>query len=281
MGIRERSKIKLKLLSMVLTALVTPISFADVPTDSLAASSLADLPNTYTSVRHPTNSISGYRYGSFVFQVGGFNIHQGKAQHINISDLVGDDFTVTQHTDSNFLLGLGYFVNGFDDTYINCGNVLFSTKIGINAFYLSKTYVKGEVVQENLYNNLSYKYSVTNYPVFLAAKALFKTPSDIFNITLDLGAGPNFIHTGNFSEKSIDNGITIPDHIFSADTNVRLAATAGIGVQLNNVIPNVPFECGYRFFYLGEGHFDKTTHLTNTLHTGNSYANALMCSVSV
>lgn len=281
MGVKERNKQPLQLLLMILTGLVTSISFADVPTDTLPAASFTDVSGSYTPSRHPTDSISGYRYGSFVFQAGGFKAYQSKPQHIAISDLVGDNFTVTQHTDSNFLLGLGYFINGFDDTYINCGDVLFSTKIGINAFYLAKTYVKGEVVQEDLFNNLSYKYSVTHYPVYLAAKALFKTPSDHFNVTLDLGAGPNFIHTGNFSEKSIDGGITIPDHIYSADTNVTLSATAGIGIQFNNVIPKVPFECGYRFFYLGEGQFDKKTNLTNTLHTGNNYANALMCSVSV
>lgn len=279
MDIRERRE---KILLMILIGLFAPISFADMPTDTLPAASFADVPNTYTPpVQHSTNSILGSKYGSIVVQVGGFNVYQGKSQHVAITELVGDDFTVTKHNDYNFLLGLGYFINGPDDTYINCSHVLFNTMIGINAFYLPKTYVKGEVIQEDLYNNLSYKYSVTNYPVYLTAKALFKTPDDHFNITVDLGAGPNFIQAGGFSEKSIDGGITIPDHIFSTKTNVALSATAGIGVQFNNIIPQVPFECGYRFFYLGEGQFNTATSLTTTLHTGNGYANALMCSVNV
>lgn len=218
--------------------------------------------------------------GNFVFQLGGFGVYQGKAQDIIIDELVGDHFTVEKHWDGNLLLGLGYFVHGPDETFFGCDCPIFCTQFGINAFYFPKTHVKGDVIQEELYTNLSYRYAVTNFPIYLDAKAIFNNGSNSnYNITLDLGAGMNVVHVSDFKESSIDGGITLPDHIFESNTHATLSATAGIGVKFNN--STMPFECGYRFFYLGEGHFDTATSVTTALHTGNVYANAILCSVSV
>ena len=211
----------------------------------------------------------------FVLQVGGFWASQGKSQNIDIDGLIGDRFTVTDRDDQNFLVGLGFFVDGFNDCRA-------STMFGLNAFYLAKTFVKGDIIQEQEFTNLDYRYSVTNYPIYVAAKTSFNTNSDIYNITFDLGVGPNIINTGHVKERSLDGGITIPDNAFSGKTNVALSATAGIGVKFNNVLGCVPVEIGYRFFYLGKGKFKKETdELLNTLKTGDSYANALVVSINI
>lgn len=212
---------------------------------------------------------------NIIFQVGGFDASQGRGENIGISGLVGDHFSVTHSNDQNFLLGLGYFR---DWKTIHHLRLMY----GINAFWLANTEVKGDVEQEMLFTNLSYHYSITQYPVYLAGKALFNV--NLFNtcrpITFDLGIGPNIIVTSGFKEASLD-GITIPDNAFKGQTSVDLSATAGIGIRFDHVLGSFPLEIGYRFFYLGEGQLQKANNqITNTLKTGNSYANALVLSTS-
>ena len=213
-------------------------------------------------------------HGNTVVQLGGFWNNQGAQQHINIDGLIGDEFTVNHGQGSNGLVGLGYYVDGQEKDR-------FKMAYGVNAFYLAKTSVSGNVLQENLFNNLSYGYHVTHYPVYAMAKSTIKTTSSKYAITVDAGIGPNFMSTGGFKEQSLD-GITIPDNIFSSHTTTVFSATAALGVKFNNVFGKAPLECGYRFFYLGEGNFNKQTNqVVNTLKTGENYANALVCAVTV
>ena len=214
------------------------------------------------------------KHGHPVLQIGGYWSSQGKAQNINIKGLEGDYFSVTKRSDSNALVGLGYFLDGQEYNR-------FSMAYGINAFYLAKTSVKGNVTQEDLFTNLSYEYTVSHLPVYLAAKSTIKTKSSQYAFTVDAGIGPNFISTSGFKENSLD-GITLPDNAFSGHTTTTFSAMVGIGIKMNHVFGSVPLECGYRFFYLGQGNFNKNTNeLLNTLSTGNAYANALMCSVTI
>ncbi|HEX2549085.1 MAG TPA: hypothetical protein VHM20_04595, partial [Gammaproteobacteria bacterium] len=105
--------------------------------------------------------------GHFYFHIGGFNATQGKSQDIGIEGLIGDHFTVTQHNDQNVLFGLGYFRDTLQtDSY----HFLF----GLDTFYLPQTAVKGDIIQEELFTNLSYRYFITNIPIFFATKAYFK-----------------------------------------------------------------------------------------------------------
>jgi len=213
-------------------------------------------------------------HGHTDIQLGNFWSHQGQAQHINIDGLIGDDFTVTDAQGNNGLVGLGYFIDGQDKN-------LFKMSYGINAFYLAKTAVSGNVVQEGLFTNLSYGYHVTHFPVYAAAKATIDTKSTRYAWVIDAGVGPNFSSTSAFQEQSLDN-ITIPDRIFSGRTTTAFSATAGVGLKLNNVFGKRPLECGYRFFYLGQSHFNKESNqLLNTLTTGNNYANAVVCAVTI
>lgn len=214
------------------------------------------------------------KQGHALFQLGGYWSNQGSQQHINIQDLVGDEFTVTEHTGSNGLVGLGYFLDGQEKER-------FKMVYGINAFYLAKTGVNGNVIQENLFANLAYRYHVTHYPVYAVAKALIKTGSPRHALAVDVGIGPNFMRTSGFSESSLD-GISIPDTIFSSRTTTTFSATVGTGLRFKQFFGAAPLECGYRFFYLGQGHFKtQSNQVLNTLNTGAAYANALMCSLTV
>lgn len=213
--------------------------------------------------------------GEPVLQLGWFTVKQGKSQHINIQGLVGDDFSVNKSSDQNILIGVGYYFN-----WLNTSQM--SIRYGINAFYLAPTTVKGDVTQEDLFTNLSYHYSRTNYPIYFAARALIPC-STRYDIAIDLGMGPNIVSTKSFKEKSLDGGITIPDaHIFSGKNVVAFSATAGLGWRINNVLGNCSLEIDYRFFYLGQGELKKVnSQVRNTLRTGNSYANALFFSISI
>jgi len=213
--------------------------------------------------------------GGPVLQVGWFTATQGKSQHIDIEGLIGDDFSVKQSSDQNVLVGLGYYFDGFDLPQA-------TIQYGVNAFYLAPTQVSGNVTQEDLFTNLSYHYSRTNYPIYLAAKALIHCFIEQ-DLTIDLGIGPNILSTGNFKEKSLDGGITIPDaHLFSSKTTVAFSATVGLGWRIQNIFENISLEFDYRFFYLGEGEFKKANNqLINTLKTGNSYGNSLFLSISL
>lgn len=213
-----------------------------------------------------------YRYGSFVAHVGAYKGHAGKEQHINIQGLVGSDFSVTDHGNVNWLAGLGYFFNVDRNEYVR-------VDFGLDAFYLAKTQVKGKVTQESAFTNLSYEYSVKHLPIYGAVKTLFYTGSPYVNFVLDVGAGVNFLRAYNFNEKSL-NGTTIPDNFFSSKTKTNFSASAGLGIRINNFFRRLPLECGYRFFYLGKGELTTTTEqVLNNLHTGNTYANAAVCSI--
>lgn len=213
--------------------------------------------------------------GHPIVQLGGFWSEQGKAQHIDIQGLIGDDFTLRHSQGSNGLVGLGYLIDGEQ-------NPLYKMAYGVNAFYLAPTRVSGQVIQESLFTNLAYHYRLTHYPVYALAKSSIQTRfSQQYAITLEAGIGPNFVQASGFKESSLD-GRTQPDHIFSNHTTATFSATAGIGLKSTPIFGQAPLECGYHFFYLGRGRLDaRTNQVLQTLHTGSNYANAVMCSITV
>lgn len=213
--------------------------------------------------------------GHKVLQLGGYWSIQGEAQDINIDGLVGDRFTVSNNQGSNGLVGFGYFIDGQEKPW-------FNLSYGINAFYLAPTTVSGTVIQEQLFTNLSYAYSLTHYPLYAVAKATIKTKSPKVGLTVDAGIGPNFMQATGFHENSLDGGTTISDTIFSSHTATTFTATLGVGVKFNHVFGEAPLECGYRFFYLGQGDFNVLTNqVPNALTTGSDFGNAVMCSITV
>jgi hypothetical protein len=218
--------------------------------------------------------VSPIKHKHFVVEAGGYFSSQGKAQDINIRYLVGNRYTVKNHNASNGLFGLGYYVDGLDTTRFQVG-------YGVNAFYLAPTAVKGTIIQEHAYTNLAYRYSIQQVPIYFAAKALLKNNSQQYNVTLDVGVGPNIMRTSGYSEIPLEN-YTIPDNGFSSHNTITGTAMAGIGLRLNNVLGKVPVECGYRFLYLGEGKLAiNNEQIINPVKTGTSYANAVLCSLII
>lgn len=214
------------------------------------------------------------KHGKVPVQLGVFTSSQGKNQNINIQGLIGNQYTVDNNKSTNGLFGIGYYVDGLDKEH-------FQLSYGVNGFYFGKTSINGTVIQEHLFTNLSYKYDINHVPIYFAAKSTVKNNNEAYAITFDAGIGPNFIQTSNYSETPLDS-FTVPDNAFSSHNNVTFTAMAGVGLKLNNIFGRAPLECGYRFFYLGQGDLSKNTdQLLNTLKTGNNYANALMCSVTV
>jgi hypothetical protein len=229
---------------------------------------------TTTLSAHPL--IDNIAQGKFVFQAGGFNVsNQGQAQQINIQTLIGDYFSVSNNQNQNAVVGLGYFVDGQQFNK-------FNMQYGINAFYFLETTVKGTITQEQLFTNLAYSYNTSNLPVYATAKGLFNLKNERYHLTFDLGIGPNIKHTSNFSETSLDGGVTIPETPFNGKTNVTFSAMTGIGIKMDHALDQSPLECGYRIFYLGRGQFDTTSNqVVNSLKTGNSYAQAITCGISL
>lgn len=226
-------------------------------------------PSSFISESPTSKSLDRSRW---VIHLGAFQAEQGKAQQVGIEGLEGDDFTVNSHPSQQGLLGLGYYLNGFErDTY--------RLWYGLDAYYLSPSTVSGEVIQEQSFTNLSYRYSIANYPVYAATKLWLKGDGD-YDVTLDAGVGPNWIKTYGFSETPLNDN-ALPDSIFSGQTSVALSATAGIGVTFHHVLGDLPLECSYRFFYLGQGKLHVINDQVNqALTTGYSYANALMLSIA-
>ena len=208
-----------------------------------------------------------------VLQVGGFAATQGKAQDVGINTVLGDHYTVEPVYDKSMLLGIGYYFNGLDENK-------FALTYGVDAFYLAPTQVQGNIIQEQTYTNLSYRYAITNYPIYAAVKVLIKN-SDAYNTTFDLGVGPNFIKTSTLSMRSLDGGVTQPEDSFSGKTDAAFSTMAGVGMRFNHLLSHAPLEIGYRFFYLGQGKLNKlNSQYNNSLMTGHSYANALLLSVA-
>jgi hypothetical protein len=216
------------------------------------------------------------KQGHLLLELGGHWRTAATSQFININGLIGDRFTVTNGQNGNGLVGVGYFIDGKDKERLKMS-------YGINWFYLPKTSVSGTVVQEDLFENLSYSYNITNYPLYAVAKSTLKTSSPNYNVTLNAGIGPNFMALGQFKENSISgsNVVSLPDQIFSGKKSAVFSATAGLGFQLANILGKMPIECGYQFFYLGQGSMSVINEqVQNTLKTGTLYANAVMCSLS-
>jgi opacity protein-like surface antigen len=219
-------------------------------------------------------SLSRLKQGHVTFQVGASQGITGKTQHIAIQDLIGDTFTSNKNHDFNALLGLGYYLDGQD-----FGRVKMS--YGINGFYLPNMTATGDVIQEDLFTNLSYSYQLTNVPIYLMAKSTIPLNSPQYALTIDAGVGPNFMHAYAFQEQSLDGGVTIPDSFFSSHTTTTLSGTLGVGLKINRV-GKIALECGYRFFYLGQGHFvTSNDQVLNTFRTGQTYVNAIVFSVII
>jgi hypothetical protein len=198
--------------------------------------------------------------------VGYFSAHEGQAQHINLSGLYGNDYSVNRATPQNFLVGTGLYFP----------SKLSNLDIGLNVYYFNTTGISGEIKQEGLFNNLSYNYNVINIPIYVSLLKEIPIKNKPYSLMLHTGIGPNIIALYNYSETPLTS-YTLSNHTFTSSTKAQFSVHAGLGVQLKE-----QFECGYRFFYLGQSHL-KTSNpgVLNSLQTSNMYANSLICSLII
>ncbi|MCX7114664.1 MAG: hypothetical protein NTW08_01950 [Gammaproteobacteria bacterium] len=209
-----------------------------------------------------------------VIQMGGYLISRGLSQHVSIDELVGNQYTLSQHHASNALVGLGYFLDGSD-----IGT--FQMNYGINGYYLPHTPVNGNIAVENFFTNLSYRYQIQHVPVYLVTEARLKNHSQHYQVALTAGVGVDFMRTFNYEEAPL-NSNAVPQNNFAQKTQETFTAMTGIGLRFNHVFGEAPLECGYRFFYLGQGSLKINNDLyQNALKTGSNYVNALLCSVTI
>ena len=209
-----------------------------------------------------------WKQGHFVGDLGWYRGSQGESQHINIATLIGDNFSVTKNNDSNYLLGLGYMLDGGRHHNIDFG-------YGVHAYYFGEAKVSGYVTQENLFTNLSYQYFVNHLPIYFTGNGLLPTAYPGLSVSVGVGIGPNFISAFRFSESSLDSGVTIPEDMFSNETSVVASGMLGLGLRYM-YRHKYPIELGWRFFWLGRTSMNpRISGVSNHLSTGDVYANAL------
>lgn len=213
--------------------------------------------------------------GDLLIQGGGFIGNSGESQHINIEGLIGNQYTLDEQSTSNGFVGLGYLFHTYKSQKL-------TFDVGLNAFYFFQTNVKGDIIQEDMFENLSYEYGITSLPVYVAGKAGFAIVPHQIAFTLDGGLGVNFLTTREYQETPLD-GITIPDDMFTGETTSTFTAMAGLGFKFLNVGRSpVGLEIGYHFFYLGEGQLNpKSDQVLDNLYTGSTFANALIFTISI
>ncbi len=214
--------------------------------------------------------------GHFLAQIGGYSAIQGKAQTIHMTEnLIGNRYTVTTHNQGNGLVGLGYLLDG----PVIQGR--FPISYGIDAFFLGQTSVRGYIIQEEEFTNLSYRYKVQHIPLYFVAKTVLDTKVEKVKLAFDAGIGPNFMSASHYKEEALA-AFVIPDRAFSGRNNTTFAATVGASLRYVNSPDSIPLECGYRFFYLGQGKFQTNNEqVLNTVKTGDNYANAFVCTVTI
>ena len=152
--------------------------------------------------------------------------------------------------------------------------------LGANVYYLDGAKAQGIIFLERTFPNLAYQYEMQNIPLYATAKAAFHDSKKKLSLVTEVGLGPNFMKTKGYSERSIDNGVTIPNQAFSGDSSVQFSAMAGIGLRLNDVWKSSSVEVGYKYFYLNEGHLNPRPQVLNQLQTGQIDAHALMITVT-
>lgn len=221
-----------------------------------------------------TTEIDNVKLRQFVLQMGAYWSKPGQAQHIDIQTLIGDGFTVYHQQDSHGLIGLGYYWQAAHMFH-------HPVNFGINAFYLPKISVSGVVMQEALFPNLNYRYHVNHLPIYAMAQLPLHAENKPYGLVLDAGIGPNLLAMTHFKEDSLD-GITTPDKIFANHTATTFSATVGINLEVDNIFGQMPVKCGYRLFYLGQGHLEKANfQVMHNLQTAHVYANALICAFTI
>lgn len=199
----------------------------------------------------------------------------GKSQDVRLQTLPDARFTINQrnHNDN------GIFGLGLSRRVMENENANFS--FGLLAFYLFQTSVTGNIYQAKVINNLGYRYTVENLPIYFHGKTQFtldKTPTPLY---LDVGLGGNFMSIGHYQEWPTLPQVR-PDLAYNSNLNITFSVTIGAGLTFMNAFGSAPLSCGYRFFYLGSGELSiRNSQYATPLSTGASFSNAVICSVTI
>lgn len=219
------------------------------------------------------------RYHSFptlTVSAGGFRSNPKSSQLVAIQGGEQNYYQAYDKQVYDGLVGVGVYM-----TDNNAQKDRLQMAYGINAYYLANTSVKGYVVQDTSFSNLSFQYTVTHFPIYVASRAIIPYEKHQLDFTVDLGIGPNFMVTSGYNEKRI-YPYSVPDNTFSGTTTGTLSATFGVGIRKHNLQGRFPIDCGYRLYYLGRGALTpNSSQVVDNLLTGNVFANALLCTVMI
>ncbi len=206
--------------------------------------------------------------------IGGFVSSQGINQHINITGLVGNQYSPSKKNGGNVIVGAGFLrPMGTYET--------FDVEYGIQIYYLPSVTAGGNIAIENVLPNLDYKYSVSFLPLYANLKFNINTEFEKTKLTLDFGIGPDFMRLNSYREIALTNA-TIPSSFYSSQSRTQFATLFGVGLKSDKYLNNATLELGYRFFYLGNGSFSPNNPFVLTrFRTGPIYANAATLSVRV
>jgi hypothetical protein len=183
--------------------------------------------------------------GHAVMQLGGSLSFTGKTQTNGFQDLICDNFSGPKQSRGNVVVGLVYYFTGQHSAQLD-------SSYGINALNLAHTRVSGGITQYHSLTNLAYRYDISHLPVYAMAKLNIHLNSDRYSFTVDAGIRPDFLKTSHYQDSPLDN-MTLPDNAFAAHTDTMFSATLELGVKADHVLGQLPLECGFLFFYLGQG----------------------------
>lgn len=207
---------------------------------------------------------------------GGYKIRQGSGQHVSIHGLVGNYYSVSNPEVGGGLVGVTYHFKSLE-----FDNNEYELQYSLSTYFFSDTTVQGYVTQENLFTNLRYQYKLSNMPSYIGLKLIKLFDDSRYNVAFDLGLGFNRISTSLYYETSL-TPYSLPDFFFTADDKFAFSAMTGLGLKLRNAFGTNPLQCGYRFFYFGEGQLKPNNNLvTQGLKTGQNYANVIACEFSL
>ena len=219
-----------------------------------------------SSMGYAQFNISSIHDAKALIDLGYFNAKEGRPQHINMSDLYGNDYTLNATNQQNFLVGAGLFVP----------SSLQDIDLGLHVYYFNTTGVSGTIVQEGYYTNLAYNYNVINTPIYLSAQKEIHYSKFPTTFLIHAGLGPNIVSLYNYSETPLNN-FSLSSHTFTSSSKTQFSANAGFGIQLSK-----QFELSYQFFYLGQSQLrPQNNGVLNALQTTNMYANTLVLSLII
>jgi len=220
----------------------------------------------FSSFVYAQNIIPLVHDTKFIFDVGYFNAKEGKSQHINMTDLIGNDYTLNSSNQQNVLVGTGFYVP----------SSLMDIDFGLHFFYFNTTGVAGSIVQEDYFTNLAYNYNVINMPIYISGQKEFHFSNLPTSFLLNAGIGPNIISLYNYSEKPLTS-YSLSNHSFRSSTRSEFSVNAGLGLKLSK-----QFELSYQFFYLGKSQLaTNNSGVLNSLQTDHMYANTLVLSLII